>query len=178
MYNNKSLLKFLTIPFWLSSIPTPTPILLRKLYISLKFKLYLHDMKESEGNNSMEEVAGRISTLEGKVSEHDRIFDMIREEIRGLREYIDGRISDTNARIDDLNVRLGDFKLDMDKKIDATNARIDETNKRIEGMDMRLNGRIEEMDKRLSGKMDSNFKWMLGIQIAMWITIISAILLH
>jgi len=99
----------------------------------------------------MVEVAGRISTLEGKISEHDRIFDMIREEIRGLREYIDGRISDTNARID-------------------------ETNKRIEGMDIRLNGRMEEM--RLNGKKDSNFKWMLDIQIAMWITIISAILLH
>ena len=34
------------------------------------------------------------------------------------------------------------------------------------------------MDIRLNGKMDSNFKWMLGIQIAMWITIISAIFLH
>jgi len=115
----------------------------------------------------MEEITG-ISTLEGKVSEHDRIFDMIREEIRGLRGYIDGRISDTNARIEDLNVRLGDFKLDMCKKINVTNARIDDdTNERIEGMDIRLNG-----------KMDSNFKWMLGIQIAMWITIISAILLQ
>ena len=46
----------------------------------------------------MDEVIERISTLEGRVSEHDRIFDMIREEIRGLREYIDGRIDDTNAR--------------------------------------------------------------------------------
>ena len=63
------------------------------------------------------EVIERISVLEGKVSEHDRIFDMIREEIRGLREYIDGRI-------------------------------------------------------------DSNFKWMLGVQITMWITIIVAIVLH
>jgi len=27
----------------------------------------------------MDEITGRISTLEGKVSEHDRIFDMIRE---------------------------------------------------------------------------------------------------
>jgi len=76
----------------------------------------------------MEEITGRISTLEGKVSEHDRIFDMI--------------------------------------KIDVTNERIDDTNKRIEGMDIRLNG-----------KTDSNFKWMPGVQIAMWITIISAILL-
>ena len=79
----------------------------------------------------MEEVIERISTLEGKVSEYDRIFDMI----RGLREYIDGRIDDTNKKIDDL-------KSDM------------------------------------NGRIDSNFKWMLGIQIAMWITIISAILLH
>jgi len=83
----------------------------------------------------MEEVIERISTLEGRVSEYDRIFDMIRKEIRGLREYIDGRIDDTNTRIDDL-------KSDM------------------------------------NGRIDSNFKWMLGIQIAMWITIISAILLH
>jgi len=79
----------------------------------------------------MEEVIERISTLEGRVSEYDRIFDMI----RGLREYIDGRIDDTNKKIDDL-------KSDM------------------------------------NGRIDSNFKWMLGIQIAMWITIISAILLH
>ena len=68
----------------------------------------------------MEEVIERISTLEGRVSEYDRIFDMI----RGLREYIDGRIDDTNKKIDDL-------KSDM------------------------------------NGRIDSNFKWMLGIQIAM-----------
>jgi len=45
-------------------------------------------------------------------------------------------------------------------------------------MDIKLNGRMEEMDMRLNGRMDSNFKWILGIQIAMWITIISAILLQ
>ena len=45
-------------------------------------------------------------------------------------------------------------------------------------MDKRLSGKMEEMDIRLNGKIDSNFKWMLGIQIAMWITIISAIILH
>jgi len=33
-------------------------------------------MKEPGSNNSMKEVTGRISILEGKVSEHDRIFDM------------------------------------------------------------------------------------------------------
>ena len=56
----------------------------------------------------MEEVIERISTLEGRVSEYDRIFDMI----RGLREYIDGRIDDTNKKIDDL-------KSDMNGRIDS-----------------------------------------------------------
>jgi len=136
-------------------------------------------MKEAGRNDSTMEVIERISVLEGKVSEHDRIFDMIREEIRGLREYINGRIDDTNTRIDDL-------KLNMNKRIDETNKGIDETNRRIEGMDTRLNGKMEEMDKRLTGKIeemdirlnrriDSNFKWMLGVQITMWITIIVAI---
>jgi len=54
------------------------------------------------------------------------------------------------------------------------NKRIDETNKRIEGMDTRLNGKIEEMDIRLNRRIDSNFKWILGVQITMWITIIVA----
>lgn len=101
----------------------------------------------------------RISTLEGKVSEYDRTFDMMREDIRGVYS----RIEETNARIDDLrsdiDKRIDDLRSDMDRKID-------DTNKRIEGMDIRINTRI-----------DSNFKWMLGIQIAMWITIITAILL-
>jgi len=43
--------------------------------------------KRGRNDDSIMEVIERISVLEGKVSEHDRIFDMIREEIRELREY-------------------------------------------------------------------------------------------
>ena len=106
-------------------------------------------MLKERNNSTTEEVIGRISTLEGKVSEHDRIFDMINT-----------RLGEMNKRIDGTNERIDSFRLSVDKKID-------DVNKRIEGMDARINSRI-----------DSNFKWMLGIQIAMWITIMSAILLH
>ena len=41
-------------------------------------------MKEEAGrNDSTMEVIERISVLEGKVSEHDRIFDMIKIRMRG-----------------------------------------------------------------------------------------------
>ncbi len=206
----------------LSALPVETASLI------LNVRIHLYNMKESGRSNSMDEVIERISTLEGRVSEHDRIFDMIREEIRGLREYIDGRIDDTNARIDDLrldmngriddtnkkiddlksdmngriddtnkkiddlksdmngriddtNTRIDDLRLDMNGRIDGINKRIDETNRRIDETNKRIddtNRKIEEMDIRLNRRIDSNFKWMLGIQIAMWITIISAILLH
>ena len=188
----------------LSTLPVETASLI------LNVRIHLYNMKESGRSNSMDEVIERISTLEGRVSEHDRIFDMIREEIRGLREYIDGRIDDTNTRIDDLrldmngriddtnkkiddlksdmngriddtNTRIDDLRLDMNGRIDGINKRIDETNRRIDETNKRIddtNRKIEEMDIRLNRRIDSNFKWMLGIQIAMWITIISAILLH
>ena len=48
----------------------------------------------------MEEITGRISTLEGKVSEHDRIFDMIKIDITNER------IDDTNKRIEGMDRRL------------------------------------------------------------------------
>ena len=44
----------------------------------------------------------------------------------------------------------------------------------IRGLREYLDGRINDTNTRI----DANFRWMLGIQIAMWITIISAILLH
>jgi len=44
----------------------------------------------------------------------------------------------------------------------------------IMGLREYIDGRISDTNTRI----DANFRWMLGIQIAMWITIISAILLH
>jgi hypothetical protein len=66
-----------------------------------------------------------------------------------IREEIRGLREYIDGRIDDL-------KLDLNTRIGDLNTRLGETNKRI----------------------DSNFKWMHGIQVAMWVTIISAILLH
>jgi|LGVE01.1.fsa_nt_gb hypothetical protein len=35
--------------------------------------------------------------------------------------------------------------------------------------------RIDAMDVRLNTKIDSNLKWILGVQIAMWVTIIDTV---
>jgi len=99
----------------------------------------------------MNEVAERISLLEGKVSEFDNLFNMIFEEIRDTKALIDKRIDETNKRIEEL-------KSDTNKRIDDTNKRIDDTNRRI-----------DDTNK----KIDDLFKWMIGIQVATLITIIT-----
>ena len=80
------------------------------------------------------------------------------------------------------------MELALNERINETNERINETNERISAMELTVNGRIAAMeltvngriaamDTQLNTKIDSNLKWILGVQIAMWVTIIVAVLL-
>jgi len=102
------------------------------------------------------------------ITNQDRIFDMLREGQQNLMVGI---------------VRLRD---DIDKRFGEVDARINETNERIAAMELGVNDRINETNERIAAmelgvnehtKIDSNLKWMIGIQIAMWVTIIVAVLL-
>ena len=141
----------------------------------------------------------RVSALEGTIANQNRIFDMLHEGQQNLRDDI----AKTNTRIDgmrdDMGKRFGEMRDDMDNRFGEVNAHINETNERIATMelgineriaalDVRVNERIATMelgineritalDVRLNTKIDSNLKWILGVQIAAWITIIAAILL-
>ncbi len=53
----------------------------------------------------------------------------------------------------------------MDKRFREVDARIIETNERIVAMEVRLDA-----------KTDSNFKWIVGVQIVMWVTIVVVVL--
>ena len=58
-----------------------------------------------------------------------------------------------------MDKRFGEMHDDMNKRFDVADAR------------------IAAIDVRLNTKIDSNLKWILGVQIAMWVTIIAAVLL-
>jgi len=108
----------------------------------------------------------RVSALEGTIANQNRIFDMLHEGQQNLRDDI----AKTNTRIDGM-------RDDMDNRFGEVNAYINETNERIATMELGINERIAALDVRLNTKIDSNLKWILGVQIAAWITIIAAILL-
>ena len=115
-------------------------------------------------------IEDRVSVLEGTIVNPDRIFDMLREGQQNLRGDIAGLRAETHTS-------LGELRDDMNKQFGEVNARINETNERIAAMELGVNERIADMSVRLNTKIDSNLKWMLGVQIAMWVTIIVAVLL-
>ena len=115
----------------------------------------------------------RVSAIEGTIRNYDRIFDMLHEGQKNLRIDIGKDIANTNQRIEDLrgdiDWRFGEMREDMDKRFGDIDKRFGEMNERI----TRLGTRIDMTNT----KMDSTFKWLLGVQIAMWVTIIAAVLL-
>ena len=111
-------------------------------------------------------IEERVSVLEGTITNQDRIFDMLREGQQNLIDSIVGLRAETRMGLrelhDDMDKRFGE----VGKRFGEVDARINETNERIAVMDLRL-----------TAKIDSNLKWILGVQIAMWVTIIVAVLL-
>ena len=69
---------------------------------------------------------------------------------------------DIGKDIANANQRIGDLRGDIDWRFGEMDERI-----------TRLGTRID----MTNAKMDSTFKWLLGVQIAMWVTIIAAVLL-
>jgi len=144
----------------------------------------------------------RVSAIEGTIRNYDRIFDMLHEGQKNLRIDIGKDIANTNQRIEDLrgdiDWRFGEMREDMDKRFGDIDKRFGEMredmDKRFGDIDKRFGEMREDMDKRFgemneritrlgtridmaNTKMDSTFKWLLGVQIAMWVTIIAAVLL-
>ena len=133
-------------------------------------------------------IESRVSVIEGTIKTQDRIFDMLHEGQQNLRADIAGLRAETNASIgemrDDMDKRFGEvdsriaaMDVRINERINETNERINETNERIAAMELGVNERIAAMDSQLNTKIDSNLKWILGVQIAMWVTIIVAVLL-
>jgi len=125
-------------------------------------------------------IEERVSKVEGIVSGHDRIFDMIHEEIRDLKISVDNRIGDfrdeVNIRFDEVNRRFDEAKAGTSRMFDETNQRIGATNGRIDTLEGGIdetNRRIAEMDSRLTNRMDSTLKLMVAIQIPTWVMIIT-----
>jgi hypothetical protein len=71
------------------------------------------------------------------------------------------RLSRLEGKVEELSKRMDDFKSDINSLRSEVIATRNEMNNRMDGLDK---------------KLDSRFLWLLGIQVAMWVTIILTIL--
>ena len=78
---------------------------------------------------------------------------------------VDGRLS---ARIDGLTARIDGLESHLSARIDGLESHL---NVRIDGVEGRLSARIDGLDR----KMSRQFTWLVGIQVAVLLTLIGGL---
>ena len=75
--------------------------------------------------------------------------------------YIEGRLDEQSQRFDGL-----------DGKFDRLDARFDRLDAKLDGIAQRLDARIDVLD----GRASRHFTWLVGIQVAALVAIVTALL--
>jgi hypothetical protein len=94
----------------------------------------------------------RVSYLEGRVEEHARQTDGIRDALSALERRFDARVQGLERR--------------LDARCDAFDARMDRLDDRMD----RLEGRMD----RLDDKMSRQFVWLAGVQVTTLAAVLGA----
>ena len=104
-------------------------------------------------------------------------------EIRELIVHLDGRVDALSVRIDGLDRKVDRFREELGSRIDALDQKVDrfraELSSRIDALDQRLTGRVDALDLKLDAfrqDVSRQFNWLVGIQVAILLSIIGALL--
>ena len=103
-------------------------------------------------------IEERVAYLEGKVEEHSKSLEDIKDLVISLDQKLDRRIDALDQRINHL-----------DQKID----------RRVDALDQKIGGRIDGLDQRinhLDQKLSKYFLWIIGIQVTIFLSIIATLL--
>ena len=101
----------------------------------------------------------RVADIEGRLEVQSQSFDRLDTKVDRLEAKVD-RLDGKFDRLD------GKFE-GLDAKFDAVGQRLDS---RLDGFAQRLDARIDALDARVS----RHFTWLVGIQVAVLIAILSA----
>jgi uncharacterized coiled-coil protein SlyX len=106
----------------------------------------------------------RVAFLEGKVEEHSR----------GLGEFRD-MIAELGSRITAVDQKLDRLREELVARIDAVHDRLDA---RINAVDEKVDRFREELASRidaLDNKVSRQFIWLVGLQVAVLLSVIGAL---
>lgn len=122
----------------------------------------------------------RVAYLEGKVEEHSKGLEDIKDLIIGLDQKLDRRMDAIDQKFDSRTDAL-DQKFEgrtdaLDQKFDN---RIDVLGQKIDSRGDSLDQRVNRFDQRidhLDQKLSKYFLWIIGIQTTIFISIIATLL--
>lgn len=100
----------------------------------------------------------RVAYLEGKVEEHSKAW----EDLKDMIIHLEGRINALDQKVDR---RIDALDAKIDRRIDATDSRID-------GLEQKLSLRIDGLDQKFS----RYFLWIIGIQVSVLLAIIGVLI--
>jgi chromosome segregation ATPase len=118
----------------------------------------------------------RVAYLEGKVEEHSKGLEDIKDLIISLDQKLDRRIDALDQKLDR---RIDALDQKIDGRVDALDQKIDG---RVDALDQRINRldqRIDRLDQRidhLDQKITKYFLWIIGIQVTIFLSIIAILL--
>ena len=110
----------------------------------------------------------RVAYLEGKVEEHSRGFGDLAI-----------RIGAFSGRFDALDQKVDRCRLELSGRIDALATRIDGSDQKVDRFRLELSGRIDALATRIDAldqKVSMQFVWLVGIQVAVLLAVISAVI--
>ena len=112
----------------------------------------------------MPTIDERVAFLEGKVEEHSRGFGELREMVVQLDQKLD-------RRIDALDQKVDRFRDELAGRIDALDQKVD---RRFESVDRRFETVDLKIDA-LDQKMSRQFLWIVGVQVAVLLSVVGAL---
>ncbi|BCB96934.1 hypothetical protein JZK55_18560 [Dissulfurispira thermophila] len=132
------------------------------------------------------ELEERVARLEGRIDEHLNIgakfFESISVKLTLLEDKGDRNKEDLEQKIDRTNEKLekkiDNFREELNQKIDKVNESL---NQKIDKNREELNQRIDKLEMAIDlmrKEIYTNFRWIVGIQITTWITVLLAILFN
>ena len=107
----------------------------------------------------------RLAYIEGRVEEHSRNVDGIREALVSLERRTDARFDSLEGRVDSLERRI-------DARLDGVDRRLDSVERRFNVMDVKIDLTRDALDQ----KMSRHFLWLVGIQVTTLVAIVGALL--
>jgi chromosome segregation ATPase len=121
-------------------------------------------------------IEERVAYLEGKVEEHSRAWEDLKDMIIHLDQKVDRRIDALDAKVDrhreELSNRIDALEAKFDNRINALDNRINALDNRINALEAKFDNRIDALDQKFS----RYFLWIIGIQVSIFLAIIATLL--